>query len=301
MDNLAAKFKAELISSQRVYDKKLNKLLEITVIRLDNNGSYTAAIVASPVPDKVIYAGEIMVTDPETKGEVPLEIYKLPGSGAMVAIESSFLEQVGNVIGDPYNPGKTIEIPETPDGTEDVDEIPASGSNERPEVTFWINSMGECGHRLHECDYLSVFTDPENRELCDKEFYAYLESHYTPEEVATYRRWEEVSKYLKAKYGEEIRCYANHRMGPIKEERLSVEFFSADKNQAVWDAVTKLGEGFKADVWVMRHDLDEGLMQKSVDIHYTGARMEDIKILADKVMAYVRSVPELTNSLVTVG
>lgn len=49
------------------------------------------------------HAGSITVIDPDTGLEVELEIMKDPASGAMLAIDVSFLEQVDFVFNSPYN------------------------------------------------------------------------------------------------------------------------------------------------------------------------------------------------------
>ena len=56
-------------------------------------------------PLKAKYVKFIEVTDPDTGAEVELEVYKDPESGAMFAIDSTFLEQVRQVIPSPFNPG----------------------------------------------------------------------------------------------------------------------------------------------------------------------------------------------------
>lgn len=49
-------------------------------------------------PLKAQYVKFIEVTDPDTGAEVELEVYKDPESGAMFAIDSTFLEQVRQII-----------------------------------------------------------------------------------------------------------------------------------------------------------------------------------------------------------
>lgn len=50
-----------------------------------------------------ISAGTITVVDPETKGEVELEVLKDPVTGAMFAVDISYLEQVSESINSPFN------------------------------------------------------------------------------------------------------------------------------------------------------------------------------------------------------
>ena len=59
-------------------------------------------------PLKAQYVKFIEVTDPDTGAEVELEVYKDPESGAMFAIDSTFLEQVRQIIPSPFNPGNDL-------------------------------------------------------------------------------------------------------------------------------------------------------------------------------------------------
>ena len=59
-------------------------------------------------PLKAKYVKFIEVTDPDTGAEVELEVYKDPESGAMFAIDSTFLEQVHQIIPSPFNPGNDL-------------------------------------------------------------------------------------------------------------------------------------------------------------------------------------------------
>ncbi len=52
----------------------------------------------------------ITVTDPETQGDVELEVYKDSASGAMFAIDSSYLEQVSDEIPSPFNKSQMIKL-----------------------------------------------------------------------------------------------------------------------------------------------------------------------------------------------
>jgi len=54
----------------------------------------------------------ISVTDPDTGSNIELEIHKDPESGALLAIESSFLEQVREDIPSPYNSHSRLVLPE---------------------------------------------------------------------------------------------------------------------------------------------------------------------------------------------
>jgi len=59
-------------------------------------------------PFKARYVKSIEVTDPDTGAEVELEVYKDPESGAMFAIDSTFLEHVRQIIPSPFNPGRDL-------------------------------------------------------------------------------------------------------------------------------------------------------------------------------------------------
>jgi hypothetical protein len=63
------------------------------------------------------FVNEITVVDPDTKGEVKMEVYKHEGGG-MFAIDSSFIEQVLGqldeaetaMIMDPFNPTEPTQL-----------------------------------------------------------------------------------------------------------------------------------------------------------------------------------------------
>lgn len=59
------------------------------------------------------YITEITVLDPDSNGDVTVEIWKCTDSGGIFGIDASFAEQVGKL----YNPftGHLQEIPDTPD------------------------------------------------------------------------------------------------------------------------------------------------------------------------------------------
>ena len=57
---------------------------------------------------KAIYCKEVEVTDPDTKAPVHLSVYKDPSTGGMLAIDSSFIEQVEAVIPNPLQPSVTL-------------------------------------------------------------------------------------------------------------------------------------------------------------------------------------------------
>jgi len=48
------------------------------------------------------YVQVIIVNDPDTNGLVEMEVYKDEASGAMFAIDSSFLDQVSDEIPSPF-------------------------------------------------------------------------------------------------------------------------------------------------------------------------------------------------------
>lgn len=58
---------------------------------------------------------EIQVTDPDTKGEVSLSVFKHNESGALFAVDSSYLDQCFDddqdpVIPDPFNEGFEVTL-----------------------------------------------------------------------------------------------------------------------------------------------------------------------------------------------
>lgn len=56
-------------------------------------------------PVKAQYVKVIEVADPETGVEAELEVYKDPESGRIFAIDSTFLQQIRQIIPSPFNPG----------------------------------------------------------------------------------------------------------------------------------------------------------------------------------------------------
>lgn len=57
------------------------------------------------------YIKSISVTDPDTRAEVEVEIWKLP-NGGIVGIDASFLDKVDDTICDPFNEGEKITLPQ---------------------------------------------------------------------------------------------------------------------------------------------------------------------------------------------
>jgi hypothetical protein len=55
---------------------------------------------------------EVEITDPETGGVVPVEIWKDPESGAMFGVDATWLDQVGTQVPSPFNPGTMLVLPE---------------------------------------------------------------------------------------------------------------------------------------------------------------------------------------------
>ncbi len=56
---------------------------------------------------------EIIITDPDSGGNVSLEVWKDSQSGGIFAIDSSYLEQVNNTIPNVFgNNGELIHLPE---------------------------------------------------------------------------------------------------------------------------------------------------------------------------------------------
>jgi len=61
------------------------------------------------------FVEEISVTDPDSKGDVSMSVFKHEQSGGMFAIDSSYLEQCFDededpVIADPLNKGRKIML-----------------------------------------------------------------------------------------------------------------------------------------------------------------------------------------------
>jgi hypothetical protein len=59
---------------------------------------------------RAIYCKEVEVKDPDTKAPVHLSVYKDPSTGGMLAIDSSFIEQVEAVIPNPLQPSVTLVL-----------------------------------------------------------------------------------------------------------------------------------------------------------------------------------------------
>ncbi len=57
---------------------------------------------------KAKFITEVSVVDPDSKGEVHLEIWKDPESGGIFAIDSSYLDQVTDRVLSPFNKGVTL-------------------------------------------------------------------------------------------------------------------------------------------------------------------------------------------------
>lgn len=74
----------------------------------------------SPTPETThptVMVAHITVKDPDTGGDVEIEIRKDKVTGAMVGLDGSWLEQFDEPAADPYNPGQFLDIPD--------DEVPA--------------------------------------------------------------------------------------------------------------------------------------------------------------------------------
>ena len=61
------------------------------------------------------FVKEVVVIDPDTKGEVEMSVFKHNESGAMFAIDSSYLDQcfdddIDPAIPDPFNEGQEITL-----------------------------------------------------------------------------------------------------------------------------------------------------------------------------------------------
>jgi hypothetical protein len=69
---------------------------------------------------KAIFVTQIMVKDPDSGGEVELEVWKDPSSGGLVAYDTSFMDQVDDRFESPYNKGIILESPDDPAKTPKV-------------------------------------------------------------------------------------------------------------------------------------------------------------------------------------
>lgn len=74
---------------------------------------------------KAIFAGSVVVKDPQTGSDVELEVMKDPHSGGMFAIDASYLEQVSDKFNSPFN-DEMLEAPEAEDGHSDHPVAPTS-------------------------------------------------------------------------------------------------------------------------------------------------------------------------------
>lgn len=57
---------------------------------------------------KAVYVKEVLVHDPDTNGDVDLQVYKDPESGGMFAVDASYLDQLNSKIPSPFNKGTTL-------------------------------------------------------------------------------------------------------------------------------------------------------------------------------------------------
>lgn len=73
---------------------------------------------------EAIKVTEIIVKDPDTNGDVAVEIWKDPLSGGIFGVDSSYLEQDTDVVHSPFNNGDLLHL------SEDADDTMESGSFE---------------------------------------------------------------------------------------------------------------------------------------------------------------------------
>ena len=62
---------------------------------------------------KATFVKEITVIDPDSGGEVELEVWKDPSTGGIFALDASFLDQVKDIIRSPFDPSVALELSET--------------------------------------------------------------------------------------------------------------------------------------------------------------------------------------------
>ena len=58
---------------------------------------------------KATYISTITVVDPDSKGQVEIEIWKDPESGALLGLDASFLDMVSAKVASPYNSKTTLD------------------------------------------------------------------------------------------------------------------------------------------------------------------------------------------------
>lgn len=61
---------------------------------------------------KAIHFSVVEVTDPDTLGVVLLSVAKDPLTGGIFAIDETFLDQVSDIVSNPFAAGRVIHIPE---------------------------------------------------------------------------------------------------------------------------------------------------------------------------------------------
>jgi len=61
--------------------------------------------------ERPLYVCEIVVQDPDTGGDVPLSVYKTSGGG-MIGIDTSYLEQVRDIVPSPFDDGVRLDLQE---------------------------------------------------------------------------------------------------------------------------------------------------------------------------------------------
>ena len=59
---------------------------------------------------KCIYINETTVIDPDSGGEVTLEVWKDPSSGSIFAVDASFVDQIRSTVPSPYNTGEVLDL-----------------------------------------------------------------------------------------------------------------------------------------------------------------------------------------------
>jgi hypothetical protein len=72
-----------------------------------------AEVMAQPLTEThtTKYIQEVVVRDPDSGGDVSMEVHKVEGGG-MFAIDSSFLEQVTDTIPSPFDDGVVLRLGE---------------------------------------------------------------------------------------------------------------------------------------------------------------------------------------------
>lgn len=95
--------------------------------------------LAGEKPHATKFIKTVTVTDPDSGGEVEVEIRKDMVTGAMVGLDGSYLEQNVGDIFDPYNAGNKLDVPEDEDAETFVTTagVPKGGPTKKFTVCYY--------------------------------------------------------------------------------------------------------------------------------------------------------------------